>query len=897
MKIMKTKLQLLCLLLATGWPAGAFAAATVRHWDGSSSGSWTTAANWSNNVAPVAGDALIFLSTAQNKTNSNNFPAGTAFGQIRLADDCVINGNAMTLTNGLVLGAPLVGAANATVNTPLTLLRDQAFTANGGLGRSSYLTIRSTVNLNGNALTVDGGGTVELAGNISGAGSGSDIIKHGAGTLIISNATLAGQVAVLEGTFRLNGTMTDAGVFVDSTGLWVGSGTVGGAVTIQGPVSPGVNGPGRLTLNSNLTFFNNNLFIAQINGTNAGVEYDQIRVRGVVTGGAPAAIQLSIGYAAHVGDRFILVDNQGSQPVSVSYYFAGEASPCNFPSFITTNGYSFLLSTTGGDGNDVEVTVVGEPGSPINYWVPQDNAARGLWSSGLNWITGAAPDPGDHLHFTSLGCIGFPIGITNDLPAGTSFGSLSLVGQVSLPYSLSIFGNALRLTTGLTNTAPVVTNTIYLPMELVATQAVHCAAAPLQLGGVVSGVGGLIKTGPGEVRVMNVGINSYSGGTVVNEGTLRLSRFGVAVPGPLTIGDGTGTDTVLTDFANQFPASTLVTINSSGLLDLQGQLHTVSGLTLNGGRLQTGGGTLTLGGNVTAGASPVQASVAGRLDLLGSVIGFTVADGPLPEDLFVSAALTNGAVNKLGAGTLVLAGANTFTGTTTVNAGRLRVTGVHRLSTTTVNGGSVLDGTGLLGPTIVTTGTIAPGTNVGLLRMSGDLTLSAGATFFVELNGLIAGTAHDQLSVTGAVNLAGATLAGTVGFASTPGNTFTILLNDGADAITGTFAGLPEGAVFPLGGQFFSISYHAGTGNDVVLTRVNAPAQFGGLTRQPGGQMQLQGTGEPGLSYVVQGNTNLNFTNDWLNLGTVPANGAGLFQFLDTNAPQHPRRFYRALTQ
>ncbi|PYP08808.1 MAG: hypothetical protein DMD59_11065 [Gemmatimonadetes bacterium] len=94
---------------------------------------------------------------------------------------------------------------------------------------------------------------------------------------------------------------------------------------------------------------------------------------------------------------------------------------------------------------------------------------------------------------------------------------------------------------------------------------------------------------------------------------------------------------------------------------------------------------------------------------------------------------------------------------------------------------------------------------------------SGSPTFVVELNGTTAGSGYDQLSVTGTVNLSGAALTGTMGFSPPTGTTFTIINNDGADAIVGTFAGLPEGSTVVLSGQSLTISYVGGTGNDVVL--------------------------------------------------------------------------------
>src|SRR5581483_6213045 len=71
-----------------------------------------------------------------------------------------------------------------------------------------------------------------------------------------------------------------------------------------------------------------------------------------------------------------------------------------------------------------------------------------------------------------------------------------------------------------------------------------------------------------------------------------------------------------------------------------------------------------------------------------------------------------------------------------------------------------------------------------------------------------------------AVTLGGATLALHLpaGFDPDTDTVFTLIDNDGADAVSGTFAGLAEGATFTVGRFTFKISYVGGTGNDVTLT-------------------------------------------------------------------------------
>ncbi len=100
------------------------------------------------------------------------------------------------------------------------------------------------------------------------------------------------------------------------------------------------------------------------------------------------------------------------------------------------------------------------------------------------------------------------------------------------------------------------------------------------------------------------------------------------------------------------------------------------------------------------------------------------------------------------------------------------------------------------------------------------MTLVTGAFFEAELGGTKPGTGgYDQISVNGKVVLGGATLEVSLldTFVPKAGNTFTIIDNDGVDAVVGTFAGLSEGATFAVGGATFSITYVGGDGNDVVL--------------------------------------------------------------------------------
>jgi hypothetical protein len=74
--------------------------------------------------------------------------------------------------------------------------------------------------------------------------------------------------------------------------------------------------------------------------------------------------------------------------------------------------------------------------------------------------------------------------------------------------------------------------------------------------------------------------------------------------------------------------------------------------------------------------------------------------------------------------------------------------------------------------------------------------------------------------VNGTVALSG-TLALSGSFVANVGDTFTIIDNDGADSVTGTFNNSPEGDIYTFNGRPLRLSYQGGDGNDVTLTRVN----------------------------------------------------------------------------
>ena len=101
-----------------------------------------------------------------------------------------------------------------------------------------------------------------------------------------------------------------------------------------------------------------------------------------------------------------------------------------------------------------------------------------------------------------------------------------------------------------------------------------------------------------------------------------------------------------------------------------------------------------------------------------------------------------------------------------------------------------------------------------------------------ELGGTASCSGYDQIIVTdgaaaGPIILDAESVLATSrynGYAPNQNQTFMIIDNRTASAVSGSFNGLPEGATFEQNGVVFKISYVGGDGNDVVLTVQNVPA-------------------------------------------------------------------------
>ena len=454
---------------------------------------------------------------------------------------------------------------------------------------------------------------------------------------------------------------------------------------------------------------------------------------------------------------------------------------------------SFTVAANRGIALTGAGTISTDPGTTLTYGgiiagaSPLTKAGTGtLIVSGANTYTGA----------TAISAGTLQLGATNAVPSGSA---VTVSGGAT--FDLRGFSDGIGSLAG----AGTVTSGAAGAVTLTAggNNASTTFSGLIQNG---SGTVALTKTGTGTLTLS--GANTYSGATTVSAGVLDVQNN-------TALGATAGATTVAGGAALQLEGSGLVvaepvTLNGTGIagggaLRQVANTNTWSGaITLgSAARVNADAGTLTVSGGITNGGFLLTVGGAGNTTVSTTVISGT------------------GGLTKDGTGTVTLSANNTYTGTTTVSAGTLLVNGSQSSSAVSLNGGT-LGGTGTVGAITSTGsgGSVAPGVGVGILA-SGNVNWSSGSPgFVVQLNGTTAGTGYDQLNVTGSVNLGGATLSGTLGFSPPNGTSFTIINNDGGDAVIGTFAGLPEGSTVVLSGQSLQISYVGGTGNDVVLSVV-----------------------------------------------------------------------------
>ncbi|MEH2487907.1 autotransporter outer membrane beta-barrel domain-containing protein [Bradyrhizobium sp. AZCC 2230] len=534
----------------------------------------------------------------------------------------------MAITNTATLGGSfsgantisgiISGAGNLVVNTAGSWTLTNANTYAGGttisagtlqLGNGATTgSILGDVTNNG-VLAFNRSDAVTFGGAILGTGAVNQI---GPGTTVLTgNNSFTGLTTISAGSLIVNGDQTAATglTTVNNGGTLGGNGVIGGSVAVAdgGTLAPGNTGgaPGTLTIQQNLALsggsaLNYNFGQANVAG---GALNDLTKVNGNLTLGGTLSVTVSPGGTFDPG-VYRVISYNGS---------------------LTNNGLQvgtipspdFFVQTSIAN----QVNLVNTAGLTLNFWDgaagPKNNGVvnggNGIWQSSAgndSWTTatGAVNAPFTDAAFAIFAGIGGTVTVDN------SHGQVTAAGMQFAADGYHLTGGAIALSGSPTSIVRVGDGTL-TGASFIAT-----------IDNVLSGSTQLVKTDLGTL-VLN-GANTYTGGTAVQGGTLRVSsdtNLGAA-SGGLTLDGGTLQTTA------SIASNRLVSLPSAGtFLTDSGTTLTLNGtLSGAGGFVKDGTGTLLLNGAATnAGSTTVAAGMlqAGAANVFSAASAFSVLSG------------------------------------------------------------------------------------------------------------------------------------------------------------------------------------------------------------------------------------------------------------------------------
>lgn len=240
--------------------------------------------------------------------------------------------------------------------------------------------------------------------------------------------------------------------------------------------------------------------------------------------------------------------------------------------------------------------------------------------------------------------------------------------------------------------------------------------------------------------------SGVGGGSITNNaigtGTNTLTISGAASPAGfgLAISDGATRKTALVR-------------GGAGTTTLSGINTYTGGTSITGGTLKLGSGTAL----ADTGAVSISGGVLDLNNANETVGAVSMTGGSLINSGGSSKILTGSSLTKTASGTATIGSNAGFAGSVAVNGGKL-IIGGSISGATVVGSGGTLGGTGSLAAlTVQSGGTLSPGNSPGTLSAS-SASFAGGGNFIMELNAAtnpVAGTTHDLLAVSGALDLSG----------------------------------------------------------------------------------------------------------------------------------------------
>ncbi|WP_028526834.1 MopE-related protein [Runella limosa] len=723
-------------------------------------------------VSPTTAPATLTVDNVTGVvTVPNNVPAGTYTVTVRAADNCNTTTDAsFTLT---------VQSADYTISTTDgdIIIRDIS-------GNSETLDVVQNgsniqFNVTGRTYSLNGGAIVNFPAIVALTGANSITLNASAGNDIInvggfSSANLLPSLTINGGIgddqVNFNGDITfatDANLDVDLQNDNATPGTDQVSFTNSANLVLSGTGAAVIKVSRNIVFSNGTASLETTNG-NLTLEANQQ---------ATASTGNFIGVS--VNGATVRVNGTGTLSVKGK---SGTDSAINQFGVVAQNG-GLISGGTSGTATIEGSAGAGSANGNIGVYVAGTNAR--ITSLGGNVsVTGWGGSAG-----ASSTCRGVAVGTNGTISAGGS-GNVSVTGTGgagSGNFNVGVY---------------VAGNTSTMIMS----------------GGgnvTVTGTGGSSSSGNN-----NYGVWQESGGTITagGNGSVMVQGTGGASTGNNNIGiylSNTGTQ--ITSGGGDITIIGIEGGGSSGF-GINHQSPATITTAINGGNITLIANSMSLAGTVSTqvpGGSTTLRPYTNNVAInLGSTTNTT--GGPL--------GLSDTELDQITTGTLVIGHANSGNITVSSAITRPASTNVQLISggDVLISGGGFNTGGGTMSLSSVAVKPTFDGTDVTAS------TLSFASNLSIVINGATLGdgtvSTYTQLKITGEADLSGVNLLLTGTYVPVGGNTFTIVDNDGSDAIVGTFTGLLEGATIPNfrgSGLTATITYLGGSGNDVVITVIN----------------------------------------------------------------------------
>ena len=815
------------------------------------------------------GAGTLILTGANGYTGGTTVEAGTVQGNTASLQGAIVNNASVVFdqsTDGTYAGA-MSGTGSLTKTGAGNLTLSGANSYVGGTTVSGGTLTGSTTSLQGN---IGAASTATVAFNQTANGAYNGVLSGG-GALVKTgsgNLTLTGANTYSGGTTVAGGTLT--GTTTSLQGNIVNNATVAFDQGINGTYAGNMSGSGGLVKNGA-----GMVILAGTNSYSGGT---------TVNGGV---LQLGVGVSLAAGSALTVnggtFDLNGNNQTVGALSGSGGAIALGSGTLTASSAdNTTLASVISGSGSFVKqgsgmLTLTGASsytgGTTVNEGTLQLGAGGALASGGVLTVNGGAFDlNGISQSVGALSGSGGLIALGGGTLTTNSASNTVLASAITGSGSFVKQGSGTLILTGVNSYAGGTTvsggilqgNTAALQGSIVNNATVvFNQATNGTYAGAMSGNGALVKTGTGNLTL--TGANSYTGGTTVSDGTLTgntTSLQGNIVNNATVVFDQGVSDGAVLGYNAQLRSNSFLGSNANGTgsgappyigagtLTIGGAntyagsaLTDIYGRAMSSTQAITGAGTLILSGtNTYSGGTTVS---SGTLTLTGSTVFATGTNGLLGllSSIYAGAMSGSGALVKTGNGNLTLAGANSYTGGTTVSGGILIGT------TSSLQGGIVNNAT-------VAFDQGANGTYDGAMSGSGALLKSgAGNVTLTGANSYTGGTTVFQGILTGTTSSLQGNIVNnaTVAFDQTANGTYA-----GAMSGTGSLVKTGAGALTLTGANSY-----AGT------TTVNAGTLIGNST-------SLQGNILNNAALVFDQASNGVYASALSGSGMLTKTGAGL---------------------